>query len=168
VSVRAQQFKRIEKALGGTQSLTTDATTSVRMGRVRQHGTAPELLVRHALSARGLRYRTRNRDLPGSPDIANRTHLWAVFVHGCYWHRHEGCHKATTPHSNVHFWTAKFERNVLRDRQACAGLRKLGFRVLTIWECEAESAERLTRLVTAFGKALDKDHRALVDHVVRR
>ena len=117
------------------------------MGRVRQSDTGPELLVRRALTALGLRYRTRNRDLPGSPDLANRSRRWAVFVHGCYWHRHAGCSMATTPKTNTAFWLAKFARNVERDRAALASLRGRGYRVLTIWECETESPKTLARRV---------------------
>jgi DNA mismatch endonuclease (patch repair protein) len=114
------------------------------MGRVRQRDTAPELMVRRATTALGLRYRTRNRDLPGSPDLANRSRHWAVFVHGCYWHRHEGCPRASTPKNNQGFWLAKFEYNRARDLRAQRALQQLGFRVLVIWECETthESALR--------------------------
>jgi DNA mismatch endonuclease (patch repair protein) len=137
-SLKAQPYKHVEKRLAGLLQPTTDAATSARMGRVRQSGTAPELLVRRALAALGMRYTTRNRDLPGSPDLANRARRWAVFVHGCYWHRHAGCRMATTPKTNTAFWLAKFARNVERDRAMRAALRRLGYRVLTIWECQAE------------------------------
>lgn len=150
-----QPFKRVEKRLAGKGSPTTDSATSARMGRIRQSGTMPELLVRRACTALGLHYRTSNRDLPGSPDLANRSQRWAVFVHGCYWHRHRGCPKATQPRSNVEFWSAKFLHNVERDRRARAAMRRLRYRVLTIWQCEAESptmlAERLGRFVHSLG-----------------
>ena len=85
----------------------------------------------------GHRYRVRNRDLPGSPDVANRSRRWAVFVHGCYWHRH-GCKATTTPKRNRAFWEAKFARNVERDAESAAALRKLGFTVVVVWECETK------------------------------
>ena len=131
-------------------SLRTTDYISQRMGRVRQSGTTPELRVRRACSELGMRYRTRNRDLPGSPDLANRSRRWAIFVHGCYWHRHEGCSRATTPKSNREFWLAKFTRNCERDRTAYADLEAAGFAVLVIWECETESAQDLYRTLRHF------------------
>src|SRR3954451_2257384 len=111
-------FKKLEKRLAGTTALRTEPAPSARMGSVRQSGTAPELTIRRAVSTLGLRYTVRNRDLPGSPDLANRSRRWAIFVHGCYWHRHEGCHKATLPRTNTDFWLQKFSRNVTRDEAA--------------------------------------------------
>jgi DNA mismatch endonuclease (patch repair protein) len=107
------------------------------MGRVRQKATLPELLVRSALAELGQRYRLQNRDLPGSPDLANRRARWAIFVHGCFWHRH-GCSATTTPTRNRDFWEAKFARNVARDARAIAALEELGYRVIVIWECETK------------------------------
>jgi DNA mismatch endonuclease, patch repair protein len=150
-----QAYKRIEKRLAGKLKLTTDAKASARMSRVRQHGTAPELMVRQACTAAGLHYRVRNRELPGSPDLANRSRRWAIFVHGCYWHRHEDCRKATVPRSNVQFWTAKFERNIERDLHARGALRDLGYTVLTIWQCEAELPAVLARRIAMLSRALD-------------
>jgi len=130
------------------ERIVTDAATSRRMADVRQRDTTPELAVRRALTMLGLRYRVRNRDLPGSPDIANRTRKWAVFVHGCFWHRHPGCVRSTTPKRNRAFWKKKFEANVERDARAVAALRERGFRVVTVWECETEvDPARLVRLL---------------------
>lgn len=117
-------------------ALDVDSETSARLGRVRQHGTSAELKVRKILSSLGLRYRIHNRDLPGSPDMANRAHGWAVFVHGCYWHSHTGCRRATVPKRNREFWEAKFAANRLRDARAIRKLRRLGYRVAVVWECE--------------------------------
>ncbi len=126
------------------------------MGRVRQKGTKPELSVRRECRAMDLRYTTINRDLPGSPDLANRSKRWAIFVHGCFWHRHANCVKATTPESNSAFWLAKFARNVARDAQARADLKKLGYRVLVLWECETADAQHLrARLMTWYTKSKD-------------
>lgn len=108
------------------------------MSRIRQQGTSPELAVRRAVATLGLRYTTNNKDLPGSPDLANRSRRWAIFVHGCYWHRHAGCYKATTPRTNTEFWLNKFSRNVERDNEAQAALRRAGYRVLTLWQCELD------------------------------
>ena len=109
------------------------------MGRIRQSGTAPELTIRRAVSTLGLRYTVKNKDLPGSPDLANRSRRWAIFVHGCYWHRHNGCCKATTPRTNTEFWLNKFSRNVARDEVARITLEQQGYRVLTFWQCELEA-----------------------------
>ncbi|HSY49118.1 MAG TPA: very short patch repair endonuclease [Thermoanaerobaculia bacterium] len=113
--------------------------TSRRMANVRRAATAPELLARKILSGFGIRYRTSNRDLPGSPDLANRRHGWVVFVHGCFWHRHPRCRRTSTPTRNVTYWTEKFRANVRRDRQASSALEQAGWRVYTIWECSVET-----------------------------
>jgi len=132
--------------------LLVDDATSARMGLVRQRGTSPELVVRATLSALGHRFRLTNRDLPGSPDVANRARRWAVFVHGCFWHRH-GCKATTTPGNNREFWQAKFERNVARDRRSIEALEALGYTVVVIWECETKrDVERVrARLLEALG-----------------
>lgn len=139
-----QAYKRVERRLAGKRALSTDAISSRRMSRVSQRGTAPELLVRKACSALGLRYTTKNRDLPGSPDLANRSKRWAIFVHGCFWHRHAGCTRATTPKSNVQFWMAKFARNQERDAVAERQLQEQGYRVLVVWECDVKRPDVLT------------------------
>ena len=123
--------------------LEVDEETSQRMAGIRQKGTKPELIVRRVLRRLGVHYRLQNRDLPGSPDLANRRRKWAVFVHGCFWHRHPGCHLTTTPKRNREFWAAKFARNVERDRQRADELRAAGFEVVTVWECETRAPEVL-------------------------
>lgn len=133
------------------QEILVDDATSKRMAGIRQKDTAPELIVRRLLSEAGHRYRVRNRDLPGSPDVANRKRKWAIFVHGCYWHRHQGCRRTTTPSRNREFWQRKFARNVERDREALQELRQLGFRVITVWECETrDSLDGLRDRLLAF------------------
>jgi len=107
---------------------------SAIMRSVRQRNTTPELALRSALHARGLRYRLHAKELRGRPDIVFPKYRTCIFVHGCFWHRH-GCAKTTTPKSNVPFWTDKFEANVKRDRRAVSELLNAGWRVLTIWEC---------------------------------
>ena len=127
--------------------LQVDDATSLRMAGIRQKSTRPELLVGKVLRALGLRYRLTNRDLPGSPDFANRRARWALFVHGCFWHRH-GCGASTTPTHNREFWEAKFARNLARDAGAIEELRASGYRVIVVWECETKrgEAEILARL----------------------
>jgi DNA mismatch endonuclease (patch repair protein) len=100
----------------------------------------------------GLRYSLDNTDLPGSPDLANRRRRFAVFVHGCFWHRHVGCNRTTTPKTNRSFWEAKFDANVKRDHRVIRQLRALGFRVFVIWECDTmreASVARLTKRLSA-------------------
>jgi DNA mismatch endonuclease (patch repair protein) len=135
--------------------LLRDPKTSARLGRIRQKDTAPEQLVRSILSALGVRYRVRNRDLPGSPDVANRARRWAVFVHGCFWHAHAGCPRATIPKRNREFWTAKFAANRARDARAIAALLEAKYRVAVVWECEAaDDSESLRERLQAFVHSL--------------
>lgn len=126
-------------------SLTVDAATSARLARIRQKDTAAEQAVRRVLHELGLRFRVRNRDLPGAPDAANRARRWAVFVHGCFWHSHTGCYRATVPKRNREFWLAKFADNHARDRRVVRALRRLGYRAVVVWECEAQLPEKLGR-----------------------
>jgi DNA mismatch endonuclease (patch repair protein) len=142
-----QPFKRIERALHRRGELATTSARSALMSRIRRAGTEPELAIRRAAKTLGLRYRLNNSDLPGAPDLANRHRRFAVFVHGCFWHRHPGCHKSTMPKTNVAFWRAKFRRNVARDRRAVSQLKARGFRVVTIWECEARSNSATKKLL---------------------
>jgi len=116
------------------------------MGRVRQRGTAAELLVQQVLRELGIAFRANAQDLPGSPDIVIPKHKLTLFVHGCFWHRHAGCKATTTPKSNSQFWSDKFEQNRKRDRRKAAQLRRLGYSVLVIWECQTKKAERLERV----------------------
>lgn len=142
----------IEKHRDG-YNLRFDEATSHRMAGVRRCDTRPELVVRRLLHELGHRFRVRNRDLPGSPDIANRARRWVVFVHGCYWHRH-GCKATTTPTRNRAFWQAKFDRNVARDTERITDLVGRGFRVVIVWECETKV--NLTALQRRLADALPR------------
>lgn len=115
------------------------------MRAVRRAHTKPEVLVRKTMHALGLRFRLHVRSLPGSPDVVLAKHRTAVFVHGCFWHRHPGCRYATTPKTRQDFWVPKFEANVERDARKEAQLRELGWRVLVVWECETKNIEALER-----------------------
>jgi DNA mismatch endonuclease, patch repair protein len=106
------------------------------MRAVRRRGTAPELALQDLLTAGGLKYKVNVRGLPGSPDIAFRKQKLAVFVHGCFWHRHKKCPRATTPKSNREFWKRKFAENEQRDAVNRTKLRALGWTVLEAWECQ--------------------------------
>ncbi len=125
--------------------LEVDEVTSIRMAGIRQLGTSPELIVRKLVRSLGAQYRVSNKNLPGSPDLANRSKRWAIFVHGCYWHRHLECKLTTTPKRNREFWEAKFSRNIARDLEAVHELEELGFAILVIWECETRTPEPLLR-----------------------
>ena len=122
------------------------------MRRQRTRNTLPEVVVRRALRELGMSYRTCNSDLAGSPDAANRKRRWAVFVHGCFWHHHDGCRRATVPKRNHAFWLAKFAQNRERDARAARELRSLGFRVVTVWECETRGpGSTLSRKLRSLG-----------------
>lgn len=110
-------------------------TRSRMMSRIRGSNTKPEIRLRKALHAEGFRFRLNVRRLPGTPDIVLPKWNTAILVHGCFWHRHPDCSKATTPSSNTMFWQDKFAANVERDRRALLKLDELGWRTLTIWEC---------------------------------
>lgn len=122
-----------------------DPARSNLMRRVRQRGTAAEDAIALLLRRLGIRYRRNVRTLPGSPDFANKSRKWAIFVNGCFWHRHEGCARATTPRRNREFWIAKFAANVARDQLKAAQLRALGFRVVIVWECEITDSKAMNR-----------------------
>lgn len=111
----------------------------------KRRDTKPELVVRRLLSELGHRYRIASSTLPGSPDISNKARGWAVFVHGCYWHHHPGCPRATIPKKNRAWWKAKFRRNQERDQQKAEDLEALGLQVLVVWECEAKYETTLRR-----------------------
>ncbi len=130
----------------------TGEQRSAAMSRIRAKNTRPEMAVRRAAHALGLRFRLHRKDLPGSPDLIFPRRRKAVFVHGCFWHRHEGCRLAYTPRSNIDFWTSKFERNVERDARVMAQLREAGWEPQIIWECETRRPEALpARLRTVIG-----------------
>lgn len=114
------------------------------MSRIRSSNTSPELALRRALHALGFRFRLHRKDLPGRPDIVLPGHRAVIFVHGCFWHRHDGCKVASTPKSNTEFWIKKFERNVARDAQSKEMLEVQGWRVIVVWECELGSARKAT------------------------
>lgn len=120
------------------------------MAGIRGKNTKPELVVRRCLTAAGARYRLHKRELPGVPDIVMCGKRIVIFVHGCFWHQHQGCRYAKLPASNVQFWRTKLERNVERDRDTVAALLKMEWRVLTVWECATrrEHEIKLGQLIT--------------------
>lgn len=122
------------------------------MGRVRQRSTAPELTVRSAFHRLGYRFTVNgplNKRLPGRPDIVLPRHHLAVFVHGCFWHRHADCAKTTNPKTRAQFWQAKFSANIARDAKAVAALKALGWRVFVVWECDTQTGRDLLKKLKA-------------------
>ena len=116
-------------------------TRSEMMARIRAADTHPERAVRAALFAKGIRFRKNVKDLPGKPDIANKSGKWAIFVHGCFWHSHENCSLASQPKSNRGYWRPKLERTKERDRLHIEALRWLGYRVFVLWECNVRKGQ---------------------------
>lgn len=121
-----------------------DPRRSALMSRVRQRGTEAELVVAAALRRLGVQYRLNVKTLPGSPDFSNRKRKLAAFVNGCFWHHHRGCKRATVPKTNEAFWRDKFNANRARDARSIRALRRKGFRVLLVWECETENVAEVT------------------------
>lgn len=131
----------------------TDPARRRLMQRVRQHGTPAEKLVAQVCRDLGLRYRLNVKSLPGSPDIANKAGQWAIFVHGCFWHQHPKCPKATLPKRNARFWREKFENNRRRDARKLRELRAFGYRVIVVWQCETVDPVSIRRRLLDLGKA---------------
>ena len=118
------------------------------MSRVHGKNTKPERIVRSILHAMGYRFRLHRRDLPGSPDIVLPRYRMLIFVHGCFWHRHLGCARTTTPKTRTAFWQDKFEANVARDRHNQVALARDGWRVEIVWECETRNEQALRARLT--------------------
>ena len=117
------------------------------MSAIRGKNTKPERAVRGYLHARGFRYRLHRSDLPGKPDLVLPKYRLAIFVHGCFWHRHEGCFYATSPATRKNFWRDKLEGNAARDKRQQEALLQAGWRVLVIWECGLKhSYERIPEI----------------------
>lgn len=109
---------------------------SANMSKVKSKDTKPELIVRALLHRNGLRFRLHRKDLPGHPDIVLPKYKIAIFVHGCFWHQHPGCRKATVPKQNTEFWLSKLQKNCERDKKNKAALLELGWKVVVLWECD--------------------------------
>ena len=118
------------------------------MSKVASKNTTAEIRVRRAAHALGLRFRLHRRELPGTPDLIFPRYQIALFVHGCFWHRHTGCRKATTPKTHVKFWHEKFDRNIKRDHANMLRLKQLGWHPKIIWECETQNPEFLCKTLS--------------------
>jgi DNA mismatch endonuclease (patch repair protein) len=121
---------------------------SWNMSRIRSKDTKPEVAVRSMLRRQGFRFRLHRGDLPGTPDLVLPKYKTVIFVHGCFWHRHQGCKYAYTPKSRTGFWAKKFAQNVERDRRARRCLAEEGWRAVIIWECQIAGANSLARRLT--------------------
>ena len=129
------------------------AERSARMSLVRGKDTKPELVVRRLVHGMGYRYRLHRRDLPGTPDLVFPGRGKVIFIHGCFWHRHMNCSLARLPKSRIEFWLPKLTMNADRDVRNVRALRRLGWGVMTIWECQlrdiAKLADRIRRFLDA-------------------
>lgn len=130
------------------------------MSKVKSKNTALEIIVRSQLHRAGFRFRLHVKELPGVPDIVLPKYRTVIFVHGCFWHQHPSCKKATIPKQNRTFWSAKLARNVERDEQARTRLSELGWRVLTIWECETKPSKLPNTIAWLIEKLRERLERA--------
>jgi DNA mismatch endonuclease (patch repair protein) len=119
------------------------------MARIKGKNTKPELIVRRVLHALGYRFRLHRGDLPGRPDIVLPKYRTAIFVHGCFWHRHSECSKASMPKTRTEFWQDKFAMNVARDQRNVEALKAAGWHVLIVWECETKRVEAISSWLDA-------------------
>ena len=133
----------------------TPEQRSLNMSLIRGKDTKPEVLVRKYLFSKGLRYRKNDKRFPGHPDIVFPKYRTVIFVHGCFWHGHEGCRYFRLPCTNVEFWKAKISRNRERDKKDAAELDKLGWKVITVWECRIRrKADRAEALEEVYRKVI--------------
>lgn len=131
-----------------------DPKRSALMARVRDKDSKPELVVRRLAHRLGYRFRLHRRDLPGTPDLVFPRLRKIIFVHGCFWHRHRGCYRTTTPETRKAYWADKFKTNIKRDRLKKRQLEALGWDVLVVWECETFNLDNLSDRLTAFFSGL--------------
>lgn len=151
VSLAAEKFdtislEQLQRFLFRSQmDIVAPAKRSEMMSRIKGRDTGPELRVRRCAHALGFRFRLHSKHLPGRPDLVFPRLKTVIFVHGCFWHRHKGCPHTSTPKTRVGFWQEKFQANIDRDIRVAASLRLLGWRVLTIWECQSKDTAKLMR-----------------------
>lgn len=124
------------------------ATRSYNMSRIKGKNTKPEMLVRKFLFANGFRYRLNVKTLPGKPDIVLPKYRTVIFINGCFWHGHEGCRYFTIPKTRTEFWLTKISDTQKRDREAESQLNELGWKVVTVWECQLKGLELSQTLIS--------------------
>ena len=124
------------------------------MSRIKSKDTKPEMILRKSLHHLGFRYRLHSSDLPGKPDMIFPKFRICIFVHGCFWHRHEGCPRSTMPKTNTLFWQEKFHRNKNRDIENVIRLFDLGWRVEIVWECELSTHEKRLHVIDKLSRLL--------------
>ena len=125
---------------------------SRNMSAIKSKNTKPEIVVRKILHSMGYRFRLHGKDLPGSPDIILPKYKTVIFVHGCFWHRHENCKYASTPKTRPKFWESKFGANIKRDKISQKNLIKLGWKIIIVWECELKKTHYLKDLFLKINK----------------
>jgi len=123
---------------------------SRNMSAIKSKNTKPEIAVRKLLHSMGYRFRLHRKDLPGSPDIVLPKYKTIIFVHGCFWHRHENCKYATTPKTRKEFWENKFNANKIRDQKKLKEIKNLGWKFIIIWECEARNIQSIEEKIKRF------------------
>jgi DNA mismatch endonuclease (patch repair protein) len=123
---------------------------SANMRAVPSRNTGPEIRVRQIAHSLGYRFRLHSRSLPGKPDIVFPSRQKVIFVHGCFWHQHKGCSRASLPQTNSEFWRTKLSLNAARDSRQMAAMKNLGWRVLVVWECEIRNERRLEARLRRF------------------
>lgn len=122
------------------------------MSRIKGKDTKPEMLVRRYLHAHGFRYRLHVKDLPGKPDIVLPKYKTVIFIHGCFWHGHEGCRYFVVPKTRTDWWLAKINSNIANDVKAVAALTKAGWKIITLWECELKPSKVEMTLISLLEK----------------
>lgn len=127
-----------------------DKARSQQMRLIRSKDTKPELKIRRALFALGYRYRLHPKNLPGKPDLTFPSRKKAIFIHGCFWHRHEGCKKNRTPKSKLEYWEPKFASNMARDQRNQEALTETDWRFMIVWECELKQLDQTIQRITDF------------------
>ena len=123
---------------------------SKNMAAISSKETKPELFVRKLIYTLGYRFRVNDKNLPGKPDIVFKGRQKAIFVHGCFWHRHNNCKYASSPKTNLSFWEEKFTKNINRDKKVKSNLRLMGWQVLVVWQCELKKPETLSKKLIKF------------------
>ena len=120
------------------------------MSSVGSYDTLPERQVRSLVHGLGYRFRIRQNQLPGNPDIVLPKHMKVIFIHGCFWHGHKNCRRAKRPETNTAFWTLKLDKNIVRDIRQQKELKKLGWKSLVVWQCEIRNRDKLRNKILRF------------------